>query len=72
MPGMSGLDLQHLLAARGSKTPIILITARAELDLDARAQASGAVCLLRKPFATDDLIECLEQALKRRQAQHGL
>jgi FixJ family two-component response regulator len=64
MPGMSGLDLKHLLTARGSKIPVIMITARAEPDLEAKAASSGAVCLLRKPFEADALIECLERALK--------
>jgi len=64
MPGMSGLDLKRLLAARGSKVPVIMITARVEPDLEAKAVSSGAVCLLRKPFETDALIDCLERALK--------
>jgi FixJ family two-component response regulator len=64
MPGMSGFDLKQLLAARGSTVPLIMITARAEQGLDARAAASGAVCLLRKPFETDALIVCLEKAAK--------
>ena len=64
MPGMSGLDLKQLLTARGSKMPVIMITARAEPDLEAKAASSGAVCLLRKPFEADALIDCLERALK--------
>lgn len=64
MPGMSGFDLKRLLAARGSTMPVIMITARVEQDLDAKAAASGAVCLLRKPFETDALIDCLERAAK--------
>ena len=62
MPGMSGLDLKRLLAGRGSARPVIMITAHAEPDLEAKAAASGAVCLLRKPFETDALIDCLERA----------
>jgi FixJ family two-component response regulator len=62
MPGMSGIDLKRLLTARDSKVPVIMITARAEPELEARAAASGAVCLLRKPFETDALIDCLERA----------
>lgn len=65
MPGMSGLDLKQLLAARGATTPVILITARAEPGLEAQAAGAGAVCLLRKPFVTDDLIDCLERVLQR-------
>ena len=64
MPGMSGLDLMKCLAARGSTTPVVLITARSDANLEARAAASGAACLLRKPFEIDDLIKCIEGAVK--------
>jgi FixJ family two-component response regulator len=64
LPGMSGLDLQRLLMARDLRVPVIMITARGEPGLEARATASGAVCLLRKPFGADALIRCLEKALE--------
>ena len=64
MPGMSGFHLKRLLATRGSTLPVIMITARAEPGLEAKAAATGAVCLLRKPFETDALIDCLERAAK--------
>jgi len=64
MPGMSGLDLQRLLVARDRRVPVIMITARGDPGLEAKAAASGAVCLLRKPFGADDLIGCLEKALQ--------
>ena len=63
MPGMSGLDLKRLLAARGSTKPVIMITGRLEPGLKARVLASGAICLLGKPFETEDLIACVELAL---------
>jgi FixJ family two-component response regulator len=63
MPGMSGFDLKLLLASRGSKVPVIMITARAEPELEARAIVIGAVCLLRKPFESNALVGCLERAL---------
>jgi hypothetical protein len=66
MPGMSGLDLKRLLTAHDSKVPVIMITARAEPRLEAKALASGAVCLLRKPFEANALIACLEAALEVR------
>jgi FixJ family two-component response regulator len=43
---------------------VIMITARAGVDLEVKAAASGALCLLRKPFETDALIDCLERAAK--------
>lgn len=64
MPGMSGLDLMKHLAARGSRTPVVLITARSDTNLEAKAAAAGAACLLRKPFEVDDLITCIEGAVK--------
>lgn len=63
MPGMSGLDLKRLLAGYHSEMPVIMITARTDPDLEARAAASGAVCFLRKPFETPALLECLKRAL---------
>jgi FixJ family two-component response regulator len=63
MPGMSGLDLKRLLTARDSRIPVIMISERAEGDLEAKAAASGAVCLLRKPFAAEALLRCLRSAL---------
>jgi FixJ family two-component response regulator len=63
MPGMSGIDLKQLLIAQDSKIPVIMITARDEPGLEARAAAAGAVCLLRKPFESAGLIQCLAKAL---------
>jgi FixJ family two-component response regulator len=64
MPGMSGLDLMKRLADRGSTTPVVLITARSDANLETRAAAAGAVCLLRKPFEINDLIKCIAGAVK--------
>ena len=64
LPGMSGIELKHHLAARQISTPVIMITARNEAGLEDKALASGAVCFFRKPFDTGALIGCLETALK--------
>jgi FixJ family two-component response regulator len=64
MPGMSGLDLTNHLATQGSTTPIVLITARSDRTLEAKAAAAGVACLLRKPFEIRDLIECINGAVK--------
>jgi FixJ family two-component response regulator len=64
MPGMSGLDLMKCLASRGATTPAILITARSDSNLEAKAAAAGAACLLRKPFEISALIQCIEGAVQ--------
>jgi FixJ family two-component response regulator len=66
MPGMSGLDLTKHLAAQGSTTPIVAITARSDSSLEAKVAAAGAVRLLRKPFEINDLIKCIEEAVKEK------
>ena len=63
MPGMSGFDLKRLLTLQDSNVPVIMITARADPGLEARAAAAGVVCLLRKPFESTALIDCLDRAL---------
>ncbi len=65
MPGLSGIDLKARLDDAGLETPVIMITARTEDALHARARASGAACVLQKPFAEADLVHCIETALAR-------
>jgi FixJ family two-component response regulator len=66
MPGMSGFELLQLLKSRSRKLPVIMITARAERGLEAKATAAGAVCLLRKPFESRSLIGCLDSVSRGR------
>ena len=65
MPGLSGLDLQDHLAAKGHRTPVIFITAFPEERFRARAMTAGAVGFLSKPFREESLVTCLEAALKQ-------
>jgi FixJ family two-component response regulator len=64
MPGMSGIELKQHLTASQCPVPVIMVTARHDHGLEERAIASGAACFLRKPFDADELIGCLEGALK--------
>jgi FixJ family two-component response regulator len=68
MPGMSGVELQKLLIARGNRTPVILITAFPDDSVRTRALEAGAICFLSKPCDGSTLIECVEMALAGR---HG-
>jgi FixJ family two-component response regulator len=64
MRGMSGADLQDRLIADGYRTPIIFMTAHFEEKARARALHAGAFGFLRKPFADESLIACLDEAMK--------
>ena len=66
MPGMSGLELHEALVASGDGIPTVLITARPEASTQSRARAAGITCYLSKPFAPDDLLECVREALAKR------
>ena len=64
MPGLSGLDLQDLLIARGHRFPIIFITGYPDEDVRIRAMKAGAIAFLSKPFNADHLLGYLDKALK--------
>ena len=68
MPGMSGLEMHRELVASGERIPTVLITAFPEDGLRARARKAGVVCCLAKPFAPDELLECVHKALGPRTA----
>jgi FixJ family two-component response regulator len=64
MPGMSGVQLQDLLHARGMRIPVIFITAFDDERVRAQAFGRGATCFLSKPFDGEALSRCLKIALK--------
>jgi FixJ family two-component response regulator len=66
MPGMSGIDLQNQLIARGYRLPVIFITAYSNSKARMQALASGALGFFDKPFSEERLISCLDQALSQR------
>ncbi len=66
MPGLSGLDLQSRLIAKGNSTPIIFITAFPNESIRRQAITTGAVGFLSKPFKEEALISCIEEALGSR------
>jgi FixJ family two-component response regulator len=65
LPGMSGLDLQIKLNETGVEIPIIFITGHGDIPMTVKAMKSGAVEFLTKPFRDQDLIDAIQQALKR-------
>jgi FixJ family two-component response regulator len=67
LPGMNGLDVQHALAEAGITTPIIFISAFADIPTTVKAMKSGAVEFLTKPFDDQELLEAIQRALERDQ-----
>ena len=50
MPGMSGLELQAVLAERGSDLPIVFLTGHGDVQQTVMALKRGAVDFLEKPW----------------------
>jgi FixJ family two-component response regulator len=65
LPGMSGLELQRELAAANNLIPIIFITGHGDIPMSVRAMKAGAVEFLPKPFVDHDLLNAIQQAIKR-------
>jgi FixJ family two-component response regulator len=61
--GISGVALQSKLLAKGSKVPVIFITAFAEVHMRKLAKEEGAAGFFIKPFVAQDMIKCIERAL---------
>jgi response regulator RpfG family c-di-GMP phosphodiesterase len=56
MPGMSGMDLLHLIREKNPNAAVIMITGNPTTDLTVSAIKKGAVDFLTKPFDIDDLL----------------
>jgi FixJ family two-component response regulator len=63
MPGMSGLDLQRELAARGSDLPVIIMTGYGDVATARAALKAGAVDFMEKPIDDAVLIDVLQSAI---------
>jgi FixJ family two-component response regulator len=66
MPGMTGLELHGHLAAAGTPIPTVLVTAYPDERVRSRALEMGVICFLAKPFSAEDLLACIETALRER------
>jgi FixJ family two-component response regulator len=65
LPGQSGLDLQSELARTGEHPQIIFITGHGDIPMTVRAMKAGAVEFLAKPFRDQDLLDAIQEALRR-------
>ena len=68
MPGMSGLELQQALIARGCRLPIVFITGHGDVELAVQAMKRGAFDFLEKPFKDQRLLDVVSAALRQREA----
>ena len=63
MPGPSGLELQQALRRRGSRLPIVFMSAYGDVPRTVRAIKGGASDFLVKPIGAQTLLGAIESAL---------
>jgi FixJ family two-component response regulator len=68
LPGLSGLDLQKRILEANREIPIVFITGHEDIPTSVRAMKAGAVEFLVKPFSEEDLLDAIQQAIKRDQS----
>jgi len=62
MPRMSGIEVLKEIRVVASKLPVVLMTARHDVDFGEKALAAGASAFLRKPFTEEELFVAISKA----------
>jgi FixJ family two-component response regulator len=65
LPGMSGLDLQRVLADAGRDIAVVVITGHEDQAARLTALGAGAVDFVAKPFERDRLLGAVAKAMAR-------
>jgi two-component system response regulator MprA len=65
MPGIDGLEVCRRMRAGGDRTPVLMLTARAEVRDRVAGLEAGADDYLPKPFAHEELVARLRALLRR-------
>ncbi len=65
MPGIDGLEVCRQLRASGNAVPVLMLTARSEIDSRVAGLDAGADDYLPKPFALAELLARLRALLRR-------
>jgi two-component system OmpR family response regulator len=65
LPGRSGLEVLDALRARDRETPVIMLTAKAEIDDKVAGLDRGANDYMIKPFSIDELLARVRAQLRQ-------
>ena len=68
MPKMDGMEVLRCLRQEGNSIPVLMLTAKGEVEDKVRGLDSGANDYLTKPFATEELLARL-RAMTRHSVQ---
>ena len=65
MPKLGGLEVHQRLRQRGIELPVIVISGHGDVAVAVRALKSGVVDFIEKPFNDQELLDCVQQAMRR-------
>jgi DNA-binding NtrC family response regulator len=67
LPGGSGVEWVQSLRESGCNTPVIFITAHAQLDIAIDAIRAGAADFIIKPFRMDQILNSVDRCIERQE-----
>jgi DNA-binding NtrC family response regulator len=67
LPGGSGVEWVQSLREAGCSTPVIFITAHAQLDIAIEAIRAGAADFIIKPFRMDQILNAVDRCIERQE-----
>ena len=68
MPAVNGLELQRILARKGSVLPIIFLTGHGDIPKSVQAMKRGAIDFLTKPVNDENLLAAVRAAIEKDRA----
>jgi two-component system response regulator MprA len=71
MPGVDGLEVCRRLRGSGSKLPVLMLTARTEVEDRVAGLDAGADDYVTKPFALEELLARVRALLRRTTDEEG-
>jgi len=71
MPGVDGLEVCRRLRGSGSKLPVLMLTARTQVEDRVEGLDAGADDYVTKPFALDELLARVRALLRRTTLEEG-
>ncbi len=69
MTGMTGIELQQVLAGHGIDLPVIFITGHGNVAISVMAMKAGATDFIEKPFSNEALLSSIQGAFRKLEAQ---
>jgi two-component system response regulator FixJ len=64
MPGLDGIGVLQALGERGLRAPVLVITGQGDIPTAVKAMRLGAVNFIEKPYAADELLRAVREALE--------